>query len=171
MVKGTEEGNVVDLEDAVHQHYRKVYLFALHLTRDEADAADLTQYAYEQLARKRRQVREPAKVRSWLQSTLYRKHIDQKRRIIRFPEVEFDEEQAPHTNQFPAPGKNLDARAAVEALDELEEELRAPLSLFYLNACSYKEIAETLDLPIGTVMSRLHRGKEKLFLKLTGIPS
>ena len=157
----------VDLEQAVELHYRKVYHFALHLARDPEEAADLTQYAYEQLTRKHEQIRDPGKVKSWLQSTLYRKFIDQKRRIIRFPQVELDEEATAGEGDGPFPGNSIDAKAAVKALYQLEDHLRAPLSLFYLESCSYREIASILDLPVGTVMSRLHRGKQQLYTNLT----
>jgi len=157
----------VDLEQAVRSHYQKVYYFALHLTRQAEDAADLTQYAYEQLARKHRQIADPGKVKSWLQTTLYRKFIDQRRRIIRFPKVELDEENFPHAESDHNPGDRLDSETALQALLQLDEDLRAPLSLFYIDACSYREIATILELPVGTVMSRLYRGKQKLYQMLT----
>jgi len=160
--------DTVDLEEAVQLYYKDVYRFALYLARNEADAADLTQYAYEQLVLKHHQIQEAGKVRSWLQSTLYRKFIDQKRRIIRFPQEELHEEHPAALTRPPAPGDQIDAKAAVAALEQLEDDLRFPLTLFYLNSSSYKEIAETLDLPMGTVMSRLYRGKEKLYQLLTG---
>ena len=157
----------VDLDQAVRLHYRKVYHFALHLSRQPDDAADLTQYAYEQLARKQRQIADPGKVKGWLQTTVYRKFIDQRRRVIRFPKVEFDEESLPREQPEHRPGNRLDAQTALAALQDLDEDLRAPLSLFYLDSCSYREIAEILDLPVGTVMSRLYRGKQKLYQVLT----
>ena len=157
----------VDLDQAVRMHYKKVYHFALHLARQPDDAADLTQYAYEQLARKHRQIADPGKVKSWLQTTLYRKFIDQRRRIIRFPKVEFKEEALPQDRPEERPGNRLDSETALQALHQLDEDLRAPLSLFYLDSCSYREIAEILDLPVGTVMSRLYRGKQKLYQVLT----
>ena len=60
-------------------------------------------------------------------------------------------------------GKAVDTAAV---LDELDAIFRAPVSLFYLESHSYKEIAEILDIPIGTVMSRIARGKEQLRRKL-----
>ena len=157
----------IDLEAAVREHYQYVYRFALHLTRHPEDAADLTQYAYEKLARKHASIQDPSKVRSWLHSAVYRKFIDQKRRVIRFPHVEFDEHQSNHVSEQPERGRTMDAKAALEALYEMDDDLRAPLILFYLESHTYKEIAEILELPVGTVMSRLYRGKGRLFNMLT----
>jgi RNA polymerase sigma-70 factor (ECF subfamily) len=56
----------------------------------------------------------------------------------------------------------LDAKTVVDALASIEPTYRTAVELFYLSELSYKEIAETLDIPIGTVMSRLSRGKEQL---------
>jgi RNA polymerase sigma-70 factor (ECF subfamily) len=57
---------------------------------------------------------------------------------------------------------DLDGQSVVDSLAEVDELYRAPLVLFYLEELSYAEIAITLDVPIGTVMSRLSRGKAQL---------
>ena len=65
----------------------------------------------------------------------------------------------------------MDASSAVESLQDVDEIYRLPLTIFYLQDLSYKEIAGTLELPIGTVMSRLSRGKAQLksiVLRLNG---
>lgn len=60
----------------------------------------------------------------------------------------------------------MDAGVVMAALQEVEEVFRAPLVLFYLEELSYQEIAEALDVPAGTVMSRLSRGKAQLRARL-----
>ena len=167
MERRPAEQGEVNLEQAVRDHYKHVYRFALHLTKHPEDAADLTQYAYEKLTRRHREIVDPAKVKGWLNAVVYRKFIDQKRRVVRFPEVELDEASGKHSATQEDASRRIDSAAALEALGELEDDLRAPLSLFYLEAVSYKEIARIHDLPMGTVMSRLYRGKIKLYQTLT----
>ena len=62
----------------------------------------------------------------------------------------------------PPPDKQLDGAEIITALRKLDETYRAPLALFYLEEHSYRDIAEILEIPIGTVMSRISRGKELL---------
>ena len=62
----------------------------------------------------------------------------------------------------PEPWRSLDTRIVLDALLRIDVKYRTIVELFYLSELSYREIAETLKIPIGTVMSRLSRGKEQL---------
>src|SRR5262245_19345713 len=141
-----------------------LYRFALSLTREPCDAADLTQQTFLLWASKGHQLREQSKVKAWLFTALYREFLrgERKRGRESSGEDELSDEQC-----LPAAANNLDGDAVVRALLDLEEIYRAPLSLFYLQEHSYKEIAETLGLPVGTVMSRISRGKARLKKQLT----
>lgn len=156
------------LAEAVSAYYEPLYRFALGLSRSEADAADLTQRAFERLGEKAASLRDSAKTKAWLFTTLYRDFLQQKRHDTRFPSVDFDESTAADIVEFPRAETTADANTAVAALNKMEEPFRSTLILFYLNEHSYKEIAEILGVPIGTVMSRLARGKDMLRERLAG---
>ena len=149
-------------EKAVTSCYEPLYRFALGLSRSEADAADLTQRAFERFSEKSGTMRDQSKVKTWLFTTLYRDFLQQRRHATRFPESEIDESVECTVLEEPRVDVVADANAAVAALRRLEEPFRAALILFYLQEHSYREIAEILDVPIGTVMSRISRGKEML---------
>jgi RNA polymerase sigma-70 factor (ECF subfamily) len=154
----------IDFSQVVDEHYQALYRFALSLARDSHTAADLTQQAFYVFAEKGHQIREKSKAKSWLFTTLHREFLKQRRRGARMTVVE-DTEPLMEPPQFAEANENarkLDGAAIVDALNELDELYRAPLTLFYLQQTSYKEIAEILDVPIGTVMSRLSRGKDQL---------
>lgn len=151
----------VDFEQLVDTHYAALYRFAYSLARNETDAADLTQQTFYVWAQKGRELREAAKAKAWLFTTLYREFLGGRRHETRFPKVTLD--QAPEEPaEAPVAAEKIDAASALEALGKLHENYRAPLSLFYLKQFSYIEIAEVLNVPIGTVMSRLSRGKAQL---------
>ena len=153
----------IDFDQLVNDYYQNLYKFAFSLAKNEADATDLTQQTYYKFATKGHQLKDKGKVKTWLFTTLYREFLGAARRRKKFTHVELDEagRELPAT-QSENVTRQLDGALAVEALKELEERYRAPLTLFYLDDFSYKEIAATLDVPIGTVMSRLSRGKEQL---------
>lgn len=146
-------------EDIVSRYYESLYRFAYSLTRCEADASDLTQETFRQLARKAGQVRDAAKAKSWLFTTLYRAFVDARRRRVRYPQVEAAAVASELPVTAPEAPDKLDAAAARAALLQVDEVFRAPLTLFYLDQHSYQEIASILGIPIGTVMSRLARGR------------
>jgi RNA polymerase sigma-70 factor (ECF subfamily) len=156
-----------EYEGAVDQHYKNLYYFALNLTRNGADAEDLVQQAFLKLAKSYSKIRDITKVKSWLFSTLYRQFIDQKRNLTRYPEIQYEETSTGTMSVEPTGvGEGVDCESVVTALKILKESLRVPLTLFYFEHYSYQEIAEIMELPLGTVMSRLYRGKAELYKQL-----
>jgi RNA polymerase sigma-70 factor, ECF subfamily len=151
-----------DFEEIVDRFYPMLYRFALSLARNEADACDLTQQTFSTWAAKGHLLRDETKVKSWLFTTLYREFISIRRRELRWPTEELSEVENELPVALPEAVDRLEADQVMAALQSIDETFRAPLVLFYLQENSYEEIAEILEIPIGTVMSRLSRGKQKL---------
>lgn len=154
------------LETVVLTFYRQLYRYALSLSAHEADAADLTQQTAVKFALHWQQVREDGAIKSWLYKTLYREFLLLRRRARNT--VEFDESLMPQPLDEASPQElRADGKTAVELLKRMDEPHRSVLSLFYIEDMSYREIAEVLEVPAGTVMSRLSRAKDALRLLLT----
>lgn len=149
-------------EEIVQQYYEALYRFAHSLARNGNDACDLTQQTFFLWASKGHQLRDKSKVKSWLFTTLYREFLGVKRKQTRFPHIEVEQVEHILPNITPNVVNELDSDTVVEMLQTIDETYRAPLTLFYLQQHSYLEIAEILNIPIGTVMSRLSRGKAQL---------
>ena len=159
-------GAGVDCDRAVEQFYEALYRFAFSLAGNESDAADLTQDTYRVLLTKGGDIRDARKVKSWLFTTLYRQFLGRRRRATRFPETPVESAEWELPTITPQHVEALDGSLVVSALQQLDEKYRAPLAMFYLEELSYKEMAEVLGLPIGTIMSRMSRGKEILRRRL-----
>ena len=147
----------------VDRYYAALYRFALSLARSQADACDLTQQTFYVWATKGHTLRDTAKAKTWLFTTLYREFLRSRRRDTRVTSLE----ELPSGESDLADDeidrvRQLDGALVLEALGAVAEAFRAPLTLFYLEDLSYQEIAETLGVPVGTVMSRLSRGKDQL---------
>jgi RNA polymerase sigma factor (sigma-70 family) len=159
--------NESDYEQAVELFYSSLYAFAYSLARSQDDACELTQETYARLLTKGHQLRNRARLKSWLFTTLYRLFLAGKRRHTRLPHFELScvEHELPAVE--PVQLDRLDDGAVRDALLELDEHYRLPVTLFYLENHSYAEIAEILNVPIGTVMSRLSRAKALLRERLS----
>jgi RNA polymerase sigma-70 factor (ECF subfamily) len=152
----------VDFEGLVARYYGPLYQFAFSLTRNESDACDLTQQTFCIWAAKGHQLRDTSKVKTWLFTTLHREFLGSRRRQSRFPHVELEQVAAELPVVSPATVNRLDSTQVLDTLAQLDEIYQAPVALFYLQDCSYNEIAEILGVPLGTVKSRLTRGLGRL---------
>jgi RNA polymerase sigma-70 factor (ECF subfamily) len=151
-----------DFEGLVARYYEPLYQFAFSLTRAEADACDLTQQTFYVWATKGHQLREKDKVKTWLFTTLHRLFLESRRRHTRFPHQELEASVLELPVIQPGEISRLDTAQVLATLARVEESFQAPVALFYLQDCSYKEIAEILKLPLGTVKSRISRGIAQL---------
>lgn len=159
-------------------HLSGLYRLALRLTGSRASAEDLVQETYLRALRAFHTLRSTDRVRPWLFQILSRLVIDRRRadtREVPLKDVDgfslydliAEEDPFPYSDRlhddFLAQFKDEEVR---QALVELPEAYRVPLVLLYTEGLSYRELSEVIGCPIGTVMSRLHRGRKILEQKL-----
>lgn len=157
-----------EFEEIAFQYMDSLYGAALRMTRDGNDAQDLVQDAYLRAYRFFGKFEKGTNFKAWLFRILKNVYINKYRKELKKPQmVEISdveafgglkEEVSPEDEIF---DKLLDDDIT-NAIDNLPEEFRLAIILSDLRGFSYKEVAEILDCPIGTVMSRLHRGRRLL---------
>ncbi len=152
----------LSFEQVVDSFYQSLYHFALSLAKQPSDACDLTQETFYLWATKGHQLRDTSKTKSWLFTTLYHQHLNSRGRQAHFPHCEIETAEQELPNISPPMIRQMDVATVMDTLRQIDELHRLPLSLFYLEEHSYAEIAAILDIPVGTVMSRLARGKALL---------
>lgn len=150
----------------VQQHYALVYRFAYRLTGSVADAEDLTQHTFLSAQSHLDQLRDMSRARGWLCSIARNRFLKQVTRNPSIPVPCLDHLPDPATDAPTSDDLAIDEEHLQNALNELPDEFRVPLVLFYFEELSYREIAEQLNVPVGTVMSRLARAKRHLHRKL-----
>jgi RNA polymerase sigma-70 factor (ECF subfamily) len=164
-----------NFETDAMQYAPQLYSAALRMTRNPADAEDVVQETFLKAYRAYGSFTEGTNLKAWLYRILTNTYINKYRKQQRRPsEVELGELQdlylykrlgeASGATQS-AEEDMLDAFVdtdVIEALEALPGTFRLPVLLADVDGFSYKEIAEMLDIPIGTVMSRLHRGRKAL---------
>jgi len=166
-----------NFEELTLPHLESLYRFAVRLTGDTGAAEDLVQETYLKALQGFAALREHGRVRPWLFQILSRLVIDRRRAAGREVSIDgtdeldrfslydriADEDPFPYSDRlhddFLAQFKDDDVR---RALLTLPETYRVPLVLLYAEELSYRELAAVLACPLGTVMSRLHRGRKAL---------
>ena len=151
---------MVTVESLIREHYQVIYRYAFRLAGNACDAEDLTQQCFLTAHRKLEQLREPKAAKSWLFQILRTAFFKlcRKRRPSTEADVEMDIESALiHDPQEAEP--HYDRELLQARLNELPDNYRAALLMFYFEEMSYEEISKALDIPMGTVMSRLSRAK------------
>jgi RNA polymerase sigma-70 factor (ECF subfamily) len=151
-----------DFEALVNLYYCDLYRFAFTLTRSETDAWDLTQQTFYVWATKGGQLRDHSKVKAWLFTTLHRAFLQSRRRATRFAHFELDEVDSQLPEVVANQEGQSDCAHVQHILTKLDERFQAPVALFYLGDHSYLEIAQILEVPLGTVKSRIARGIAQL---------
>src|SRR5574340_524794 len=151
----------MDIVQLVEDHHQVVYQYAFRLTGSVPDAEDLTQQAFLVAQENLSQLRNVGSARNWLFAITRNCFLksQQRRRPIPVARLRLDLDTIPA--EIPDV-EEIDSERLQEGLRELPELFRTVLVLFYFEGCSYREIAASLDLPMGTVMSRLARAKAHL---------
>jgi RNA polymerase sigma-70 factor (ECF subfamily) len=158
-------------EEIVARYYEPLYRFAFSLTRAEQDACDLTQQTFYVWATKGQQLRDPSKAKAWLFTTMHRAFLAMRHRNNRFSDYSLEESGIEDFVAFtPDFADAADSTQVLPALAKVDAVYQAAVSLFYLEDCSYQEIAEILEVPVGTVKSRIARGIGQL-RELLGLPT
>ena len=166
-----------EFEDQVLEHLDMLYAVALQLTRNVSDAEDLTQNALVKALRFHDKFKEGTYIKAWLLTILRNTFINEYRKRSRTPlQVELTGSEAAETPVSPKLADESDqVESMLELLDdevrlavaELPEDFRQAVIMADLEEKSYKEIADYMGCPIGTVMSRLYRGRKILRERLS----
>ena len=161
----TSQAPAADLAELVRAHHAAVYRYAYRLCGNATEAEDLTQQTFLIAVRKVHQVREAEKACSWLLAVVRSCFLKSLRKSRPAPagslELEaVDDATAPEIDE-------VDRERLAAALSELPPEFRIVVLMFYFEELSYQEIASELEIPIGTVMSRLSRAKGQLRTRLS----
>ncbi|MDY3556933.1 sigma-70 family RNA polymerase sigma factor [Gemmata sp. JC717] len=158
-------GSNGELHQLIDAHYEALYRYAYRLSGSSSDAEDLTQETFGKALARLPQLRELDRARAWLFRILRNLYLhkvrDQKRhRVVPLDAV--GDLPGRSSDEMP----EIDPAKLQQALNDLDETFRTPIILFYFEDFSYRDIADQMELPIGTVMSRLARGKAYLRSRL-----
>ncbi|HXV73020.1 MAG TPA: sigma-70 family RNA polymerase sigma factor [Acidimicrobiia bacterium] len=163
------------------QYSRQLYSAAMRMARNPADAEDLVQETFLKAYRAYDTFEEGTNLKAWLYRILTNTYINKYRKESRRPaETDLGDVEDLYLYRRLGSDDTADVSRTTEdrvldglvesdikaAVEELPENFRMPVLLADLEGFSYKEIAEILDIPIGTVMSRLHRGRKAMQKRL-----
>jgi len=158
VAESAPNSNLVRLVD---EHHEVLYRYAFRLTGSVPDAEDLAQQTFLLAQQKLDQLRQAENARGWLFAILRNCYLKgfRKRMPIAAASVDLDVDTIPAAVIDGSLDGPIDAEKLQLALNELSAEFRLVVMMFYFEERSYREMAEILDVPLGTIMSRLSRAK------------
>jgi RNA polymerase sigma-70 factor (ECF subfamily) len=156
----------VELREQIVGLLPRLRRFARTVTRNPHDADDIVQIAIERALARSDQLRPDAPVANWLFGIVRNAWIDESRARGRQSKIFAPEEFGANVSDAAA-GTDDDMLAVQDAVSRLPDEQRVAVGLVLVEGLSYKEAAEIMDVPIGTLTSRLARGREALQAMLT----
>lgn len=161
--KTDEERLWEDFEREAMPHSADLFRVAMFLKRDRDAAEDLVQETMIQSLKSFHRFEKGTNCKAWMTTIMYHTHYKQLRKETNLKTVADTEEKIAATIQFEAPiPQEITDEDVLEALEQVPEIFREVVLLCDVEGFAYKEIAGLLEVPIGTVMSRLHRGRRIL---------
>jgi RNA polymerase sigma-70 factor, ECF subfamily len=157
-----ESNRMADIYQKIEQEIPRLRRYARALTRDVNAADDLVQEGLARALSKVHLWQSGTDLRAWLFTILHNQYVNYVRRAVREGSAVGFNESEPLLTSAPNQGKRLELRDLERALAKLPEEQRAVLLLVGLEGMRYEEVASVLDVPVGTIRSRLSRGREML---------
>lgn len=161
-------GDTQNIRKLVEAHYGALYRYAYRLSGSVQEAEDLTQETFCQAQVKLNQLRDWDKAKAWLFAILRNAYLHRVRDRKNENAVSLD-----IIGELPGrmaeAMSEIDPKRLQEILDELPETFRTPVILFYFEDLSYRDMADQMDVPIGTIMSRLARAKAYLRGRLSQV--
>jgi RNA polymerase sigma-70 factor (ECF subfamily) len=167
----SQPGSPQVVQRLVEEYYLALYRYAYRLSGSSADAEDLTQEAFCKAQQHLGQLRDPSRTKPWLFRILRNAYLHRVREERNHACLSLDG-VGDLPERPPEPMPEVDPERLQQALNALPEAFRTPIILYYFEDFSYRDIAEQMELPMGTVMSRLARAKAHLRSQLSrGQPS
>lgn len=150
-------------------HLNDLYSTARRTIGNTTEAEDIVQDAYLQAWRSFHRFEPGTNIRAWLFKILFHVTAHHRRKLFRFKQSDLTDEMLAETMAYEPPvATELRDEEVLEALAQVPDNYRAVMLLADVQEFSYKEVAEILHIPIGTVMSRLNRGRKVLREALCG---
>ena len=159
---------MAEIHRSIEAEIPRLRRYARALARDVAAADDLVQDCLARALGKLHLWQEGTDLRAWLFTILHNQYVNQVRRAVREGAAVGLSETEPMLTRAPHQARNLELRDLERAIAKLPEEQRSVILLVGLEGMRYEEVAEVLGVPVGTVRSRLSRGREAL-RRLMGI--
>jgi RNA polymerase sigma-70 factor (ECF subfamily) len=153
---------MTDIRPRIAAEIPRLRRYARSLTRDVTAADDLVQDCLTRALAKVHLWQEGTDLRAWLFTILHNQYVNQVRRAVREGTAVALSDAEPVLTSAPNQGKRLELRDLERALAKLPEEQRSALLLVGMEGMRYEEVADILAVPVGTIRSRLSRGREAL---------